>query len=177
MTILASDWASQIKPAANSSIPLELVPHLPKLVGANHYDKIPRKVFACLTIGSRGDIQPYIALGKGLVQQGHEVFILTHDEYADWIREHGLKHRSVGGDPGLVSTPRLTAGFVILNRCLQLMEVSVEHKIFEAETQKKFRAWFEALLRDAYREVQGCGAEVLIESPSAFAGVHIAEVC
>lgn len=56
------------------------------------------------------------------------------------------------------------------------MEISVEHKIFDSDTQKKFRKWFEDLLQAAYEQVKAVGAEILIESPSAFAGIHIAEV-
>lgn len=41
--------------------------------------------FTCLTIGSRGDVQPYIALCKGLKADGHHVRIATHIEYKDWI--------------------------------------------------------------------------------------------
>lgn len=37
----------------------------------------PRR-FTCLTIGSRGDIQPYIALGLRLMKDGHKVTIVTH---------------------------------------------------------------------------------------------------
>lgn len=39
----------------------------------------------CLTIGSRGDVQPYIALCKGLQAEGHETRIATHGEYKDWV--------------------------------------------------------------------------------------------
>jgi sterol 3beta-glucosyltransferase len=41
--------------------------------------------FTCLTIGSRGDVQPYIALAKGLKADGHRVKIATHLEFKDWI--------------------------------------------------------------------------------------------
>ena len=41
--------------------------------------------FTFLTIGSRGDVQPYIALGKGLLADGHRVKIATHGEFRDWI--------------------------------------------------------------------------------------------
>ena len=30
-----------------------------------------------LTVGTRGDVQPYVALGKGLLQAGHDVTICT----------------------------------------------------------------------------------------------------
>lgn len=41
--------------------------------------------FTCLTIGSRGDVQPYIALAKGLMADGHHVRIATHGEFKEWI--------------------------------------------------------------------------------------------
>lgn len=53
----------------------------------------------CLTIGSRGDVQPYLALCKGLQAQGHRCRIATHGEYRDWIEGHGIEFASVGGDP------------------------------------------------------------------------------
>jgi len=67
--------------------------------------------FMCLTIGSRGDVQPYIALGLGLMRDGHEVTIVTHEEYKAWIEGYGIKHRQAGGDPGA------------------LMKLSVENKV------------------------------------------------
>lgn len=41
--------------------------------------------FTFLTIGSRGDVQPYIALAKGLMVDGHKITIATHEEYREWI--------------------------------------------------------------------------------------------
>ena len=41
--------------------------------------------FTFLTIGSRGDVQPYIALAKGLMADGHKITIATHEEYREWI--------------------------------------------------------------------------------------------
>jgi sterol 3beta-glucosyltransferase len=41
--------------------------------------------FTFLTIGSRGDVQPYIALAKGLMAEGHRCRIATHGEFKDWI--------------------------------------------------------------------------------------------
>ena len=54
----------------------------------------PMKV-TCLTIGSRGDVQPYIALCKGLQAEGHSTKIATHGEYKDWVEGVGCSPRQV----------------------------------------------------------------------------------
>ena len=41
-------------------------------------------------LGSRGDVQPYIALGKGLKDAGHVVRIVSHENFEGLIRSHGL---------------------------------------------------------------------------------------
>ena len=53
----------------------------------------------CIALGSRGDVQPYIALGVGLRRAGHAVTIATHDEFAALAAAHGLGHHAMGGDP------------------------------------------------------------------------------
>jgi sterol 3beta-glucosyltransferase len=72
---------------------------------------MPSKHFVCLTIGSRGDVQPYIALGRGLQKEGHKVTVVTHEEYKEWVTGFGIDHRTAGGDPGA------------------LMKLSVENKV------------------------------------------------
>jgi UDP:flavonoid glycosyltransferase YjiC (YdhE family) len=43
-----------------------------------------------VTMGSRGDVQPYIALGQGLQAAGHVVKIATHCNFQSFVEEHGL---------------------------------------------------------------------------------------
>ncbi|KIH93347.1 sterol 3beta-glucosyltransferase [Sporothrix brasiliensis 5110] len=113
----------------------------------------------CLTIGSRGDVQPYIALGRGLLAEGHHVRIATHPEFEGWIRSHGLDYGRVAGDPG------------------ELMRICIENGTFTIqflrEANSKMRTWLDELLSTAWTACQG--ADLLIESPSAMAGIHIAE--
>lgn len=52
-----------------------------------------------LTAGSRGDIQPYVALGMGLQAAGHDVQIATHALFQPFIEEHGLACYPTSGDP------------------------------------------------------------------------------
>lgn len=51
-----------------------------------------------LTSGTRGDVQPYIALGKALQGKGHDVLIVCPENFCSWVEEHGLKSCSIGID-------------------------------------------------------------------------------
>ena len=52
-----------------------------------------------ITVGSRGDVQPYVALGLALARSGHAVRLATHDEFEPFIRGHGLDFMPVAGNP------------------------------------------------------------------------------
>lgn len=43
-----------------------------------------------LTVGSRGDVQPMVALGAGLQAAGHRVRVATHPGYESLVTHHGL---------------------------------------------------------------------------------------
>lgn len=58
---------------------------------------------AIIAFGSRGDVQPYIALGLGLQQAGHQVRIVTHENFGTLVQSHGLEFRQVRGNVQEVS--------------------------------------------------------------------------
>lgn len=113
----------------------------------------------CLTIGSRGDVQPYIALCKGLLAEGHKPKIATHREFKDWVEKHGIEFAPVEGDPS------------------ELMRLCIENGTFTVsflrEANSTMRSWLDGLLTSSWHACKG--SDVLIESPSAMAGIHIAE--
>ncbi|HEX2621929.1 MAG TPA: glycosyltransferase, partial [Phototrophicaceae bacterium] len=53
---------------------------------------------AVVALGSRGDVQPFIALGKGLNQDGHAVRVVTHPNFETLVRANGLGFYPVRGD-------------------------------------------------------------------------------
>lgn len=55
-----------------------------------------------ITIGSRGDVQPYIALGRGLQSDGHVVRLATHAEFEAFVRGYGLDFAILEGNPRAV---------------------------------------------------------------------------
>ncbi len=113
-----------------------------------------------LTIGTRGDVQPYIALGKGLQAAGHAVTIATQAEFEPLVRRHGLQHNSLRGDflqaagAGVNSGANLPGG----------------NPLGTIRTYIRMAA---DTLEDEWRSAQQ--AEVLIYNPAAFGGYHLAE--
>lgn len=53
---------------------------------------------AIIAPGSRGDIQPYVALGAGLVKSGHHVRIVTNMEFEELVRSYDLEFWGVDLD-------------------------------------------------------------------------------
>jgi len=50
------------------------------------------------TMGTRGDVQPYIALATRLNTSGHEVTIATHPCWKDLIRNYNIIFVPIGPD-------------------------------------------------------------------------------
>jgi UDP:flavonoid glycosyltransferase YjiC (YdhE family) len=50
-----------------------------------------------ITIGTRGDVQPCIALGCGLQASGHSVRLATQSDFEPLVRGYGLDFRPIGG--------------------------------------------------------------------------------
>ena len=67
-------------------------------------------------VGSRGDVQPFVALGKVLKQDyGHRIRLATHPTFRSFVEENGLEFFSIGGDPAelmafMVKNPGLMPG-------------------------------------------------------------------
>jgi UDP:flavonoid glycosyltransferase YjiC (YdhE family) len=55
---------------------------------------------AVLTWGSRGDVEPLIALGGGLREAGHSVVLATGEAYEDMVRAWELPFACLEGGPG-----------------------------------------------------------------------------
>jgi sterol 3beta-glucosyltransferase len=65
--------------------------------------------FCILTIGSRGDVQPYAALGVALQARGHQVTLATHANFQAMIQGLGLGFAALPADPrALVHDPEVS---------------------------------------------------------------------
>jgi len=54
--------------------------------------------FVIIAIGSRGDVQPFLALGKGLKEKGHHIRICAMDVFQKNIEQEGFEYAYMAGD-------------------------------------------------------------------------------
>ncbi|KAJ4300926.1 hypothetical protein N0V90_003015 [Kalmusia sp. IMI 367209] len=91
--------------------------HSPSLGGQEGVPPPPPLNIVIQVVGSRGDVQPFVALGKVLKETyGHRVRLATHPNFKDFVGENGLEFFSIGGDPSrlmafMVKNPSLMPGF------------------------------------------------------------------
>ncbi|KUF81688.1 Glyceraldehyde-3-phosphate dehydrogenase [Phytophthora nicotianae] len=52
-----------------------------------------------IIVGTRGDVQPFLAIAQRLQQDGHRVRLATHAVYRDFVMSHGVEFYPLGGDP------------------------------------------------------------------------------
>jgi UDP:flavonoid glycosyltransferase YjiC (YdhE family) len=89
----------------------------PSLGGAAGVPPPPPMNVVIHVVGSRGDVQPFVALGKVLKETYcHRVRLATHPVFQDFVKENGLEFFSIGGDPAqlmafMVKNPGLMPGF------------------------------------------------------------------
>jgi sterol 3beta-glucosyltransferase len=101
-----------------------------------------------LSVGTRGDIQPYIALGKGLQAAGHQVQLATTSVFEPLVRGYGLDFALFEASP-LSFVERVIASSS--NRVHRLLQ-----------TRRILTAMMDRLLEDAWHAMQG--ADLLITS-------------
>src|SRR5688572_6812862 len=52
---------------------------------------------ALATVGTHGDVVPFVALGRALRREGHEVVLASHIEHRGFVERHDLEFRDLGG--------------------------------------------------------------------------------
>ncbi|KAI4869725.1 glycosyltransferase family 1 protein [Hypoxylon rubiginosum] len=112
---LAPALRNQLKEsAAPESLPPAYIP--PSLGGQPGQTPPPRLNVVIQIVGSRGDVQPFVALGLILKQTyGHRVRVATHSTFQKFVEENGLEFFNIGGDPAelmafMVKNPGLMPG-------------------------------------------------------------------
>ncbi|KAK4618086.1 Sterol 3-beta-glucosyltransferase UGT80B1, partial [Fulvia fulva] len=141
-------------------------------------------------VGSCGDVQPFVALGKVLKEtHGHWVRLATHANFESFVRGNGLEFFDIGDDPSrlmafMVKNPGLMPGF----RSLASGDVSQQRRDVGEYIQGYWRSCYEAgdgmgrLAIDVHdltgppeTDTRPFVADCIIANPPSFAHVHCAE--
>lgn len=114
-----------MSPDGTINITLDLKQKLPELptvhrevsefaVDASEWRNVPKLNIVIMIVGSRGmcsidgvndaqhfpgDVQPYVALGKRLMKDGHRIRIASHETFRSFVNDAGLEFYSIGGNP------------------------------------------------------------------------------
>jgi hypothetical protein len=85
-----------------------------------------------ITTGSRGDIQPFVALALGLLQRGFSCAIATHECFESFVRQETTGrvgfYPLVGNPASVLSSPELRDAFYENNKMAQLKLMMAEHE-------------------------------------------------
>lgn len=110
-----------------------------------------------LTIGSRGDVQPFCALALGLIAKGYSVKLAASTNFADWADQLGIPFAPIAGNfQQLLQTPEGIA----------LLEGDRNASPFDDDL-----CWQQ--MSDGWHACQG--SDLLIFAPLAAWGYHLAE--
>ncbi|KAI2620457.1 glycosyltransferase family 1 protein [Hypoxylon sp. NC1633] len=185
--------------AADSALPPAYIP--PSLGGQPGQTPPPRLNVVIQIVGSRGDVQPFVALGQVLKRTyGHRVRVATHGTFQKFVEDNGLEFFNIGGDPAelmafMVKNPGLMPGI----DALKSGEITKRRKGIEEIVLGCWRSCIETgdglgpaprfdrrSKDDEHDEtpesplVGGIGhkpfvADAIIANPPSFAHIHVAE--
>lgn len=118
-----------------------------------------------LTLGTRGDVQPYVALAKELIKNGHEALVCTGASFKPFIEENGVDFYE--------STADLMA----------ILESEEGKNVFNGGRYNIFKMlkYAKEVITPAYRKSMDdflCaskGSDIIIYHPKALGSVDIAE--
>ncbi|OJD38994.1 glycosyltransferase family 1 protein [Diplodia corticola] len=171
---LTTEQGQQEKPPLDGRRPTEALP-----------SNIPRLNIVIIVIGSRGDVQPFLKIGKILkTEYGHRVRIATHPAFKDFVeKDSGLEFFSVGGDPSeLMAFMVKNPGLIPSVETVKTGEIGRRRKSMYDMFNGMWRACINATDDENDRENVGMMADknpfladAIIANPPSFAHVHIAE--
>ncbi len=151
---------------------LELArPPAPVALGATP----PPLTIAILVTGTRGDVQPFVGIGRRLQRDGHRVRLATHAVFREFVEGHGLEFYPLGGDPKeLIAYMVRTGGKLVPTKLSEIRsDVPKQRK---ALTEIIESTWGACTQPDPGRSgSEPFSADAIIANPPCYGHVHVAE--
>ena len=121
------------------------------------------------TYGSRGDVQPYVALGKGLQNAGHKVTLATSERFCNFVKAHGLHYGYMNDD--LLAILDTDQGRDLVENTNNLFEVIKQ----TFSMMKQVGPMQQALLQESWEAAKQSNPDLIIFHPKAYGGPQFAE--
>jgi UDP:flavonoid glycosyltransferase YjiC (YdhE family) len=118
-----------------------------------------------VALGSFGDVLPFVALGKGLLNAGYGVRIATFQTFADLIAKQGLQFAPVDGDPRQVLQSQ-TGQIWLESGKNPVKFITMLRKLYSPESLQR-------ALKDTLAACRG--SDAVLYTPLGAAGYHVAE--
>lgn len=123
-------------------------------------------------VGSRGDVQPFIALGNELQKYGHRVRLATHNVFEDFVRNSGLEFYPIGGDPTeLMAYMVKNPGLIPSMKSLRGGDIQKKRAMVKEMLEG---CWMSCVEPDMMSQ-DPFVADAIIANPPSFAHIHCAE--
>lgn len=122
-----------------------------------------------LTYGSRGDVQPYVALGKGLREAGHEVMLGTSERFRVFVESHGLRYGYMNDE--LLAILDTDQGKALMEKAANVFEIVKRNVTMARQVAPMQRA----LLRESWEIAKSVQPDLIVFHSKAGGAPHIAE--
>jgi sterol 3beta-glucosyltransferase len=159
-------------------LPSWLAAHASEVAGTPALDEppphVPRLSIVIMIVGSRGDVQPFIPIGRRLAEQ-HRVRIATHREFRSLVEHAGLEFYPLGGDPhALMEYIVKTGGRIVPTRLNQIVEDVPKKRAMIAEILAS--TWRACTEPDPGRpDAPAFRADLIVANPPSYGHIHCAE--
>ncbi len=121
------------------------------------------------TLGSRGDVQPYVALGQGLQAAGHKVTICTAARFEQFITDHGLAYGFMNDEVlALVDSEEMREIMGNTTNAWGAMQATMKLSGRVGPLQRM-------MIDDSWVAAQAANPDLIIFHPKAYGGPHFAE--
>jgi len=173
--------------------------YIPRALGGQPGQEPPPPLNVVIhVVGSRGDVQPFVSLGKLLKETyGHRVRLATHPTFKQLVEENGLEFFSISGDPAelmafMVKNPGLMPGmdslrsgdvgkrrkgmYEIVQGCWRSCIEAGDGTGVEASNDQADSISFDSGISvNSNSADKPFVADAIIANPPSFAHIHIAE--
>lgn len=122
-----------------------------------------------LTYGTRGDVQPFLALGQGLKARGHDVWLATSTRFESFIEAQGLQFCGLSDE--LLAILDTAEGKELMENTSSIFDAIGNNLRFLGRIGSMIRQQFE----DSWVAAEKARPDLVLFHPKGFAGTMIAE--